>query len=213
MRVSKPSILLSLCFCMSFFSAKPQLASENDSLNTKNELQVEFKEAYKDKFHIGTALNTRQIMGGEPGAMQVVKQHFNSIVAENCMKSSRIQPEEGEFDFSIADKFVEFGEQNDMHIHGHTLIWHSQAPEWFFLDKDGNTVSREVLIQRMKDHIFTVAGRYKERIHSWDVVNEAILDDGSFRKSKFCMLMRPIQRQSYSTTTTLCLIPKNGKGW
>ena len=185
MRISKRSILLSFCFCMSFFFAKSQLAAENDTLKSKKELELAFKEAYKDKFHIGTALNTRQIMGGEPAAMEVVKLHFNSIVAENCMKSSRIQPKEGEFNFSIADKFVEFGEQNDMHIHGHTLIWHSQAPEWFFLDKQGKTVSREVLIQRMRDHIFTVAGRYKGRIHSWDVVNEAILDDGSFRKSKF----------------------------
>ncbi len=124
-------------------------------------------------------------MGGEPGAMKVVKQHFNSIVAENCMKSGRIQPREGEFNFSIADKFVEFGEQNNMHIHGHTLIWHSQAPDWFFIDEQGNTISSEILIQRMKDHIHSVAGRYKGRIHSWDVVNEAILDDGTFRKSKF----------------------------
>ena len=170
---------------MSFFLAKSQVAVENESGKFKKELELSFKEAYKDKFHIGTALNTRQIMGGEPAALEVVKQHFNSVVAENCMKSSRIQPKEGEFNFSIADKFVEFGKQNDMHIHGHTLIWHSQAPEWFFLDKQGNTVSREVLIRRMRDHIFTVAGRYKGRIHSWDVVNEAILDDGSFRNSKF----------------------------
>ncbi|MDT0685020.1 endo-1,4-beta-xylanase [Autumnicola psychrophila] len=143
------------------------------------------KEAYKDKFYIGTALNAWQIRGRRPEEIQVVKENFNSIVAENIMKSARIQPKEGQFDFSLADEFVKFGEENDMHIHGHTLIWHSQTPDWFFVGEDGNTVSKEVLIERMKNHITTVVGRYKGRIHSWDVVNEAIEDDGSFRESQF----------------------------
>lgn len=146
---------------------------------------VELKDAYKGKFLMGTALNTRQLRGEEPEAIAVVKQHFNSIVAENCMKSARIQPRQGKFNFDLADRFVEFGEQNNMHIHGHTLIWHSQAPDWFFVDEQGNPVSSEVLKQRMEDHIKTVVGRYKGRVHSWDVVNEAIEDDGSYRKSKF----------------------------
>ncbi|WP_187264401.1 endo-1,4-beta-xylanase [Pontibacter beigongshangensis] len=147
--------------------------------------ELTLKDAYKDKFYIGTALNERQIMGNDAAAVQVVKENFNAVVAENCMKSGMLQPVEGEFRFELADQFVAFGEQNNMHINGHTLIWHSQAPRWFFTDSQGNDVSREVLVQRMKDHIYTVVGRYKGRIHTWDVVNEAILDDGSWRKSKF----------------------------
>ncbi len=143
------------------------------------------KDAFENRFGIGAALNDFQIMGRDEETMEVVKQHFNAIVAENCMKSGRIQPKEGEFQFDLADGFVAFGEANNMAIHGHTLIWHSQAPYWFFRDDAGNDVSREVLIQRMKDHIYKVVKRYKGRIQSWDVVNEAILDDGSFRKSKF----------------------------
>lgn len=158
----------------------------NKNLVDNGELsKVTLKEAYKDKFHIGTTLNAWQIRGAQPAEVSVAKENFNSIVAENEMKSGRIQPKEGEFNFELADEFVKIGEENNMHIHGHTLIWHSQAPDWFFVDKDGNTVSKEVLIQRMKDHIHTVVGRYKGRIHSWDVVNEAIEDDGSYRKSKF----------------------------
>lgn len=143
------------------------------------------KGAFKDKFFIGTTLNAWQIRGRQPEELKVVKEHFNSIVAENIMKSAMIQPKEGEFDFSLADEFVKFGEENNMHIHGHTLIWHSQAPRWFYVDKEGNTVSKEVLTNRMRKHIHTVVGRYNGRIHSWDVVNEAIEDDGSYRKSKF----------------------------
>lgn len=143
------------------------------------------KDAFAGIFYIGTALNAEQITGKDKNAIEVVKKHFNAIVAENCMKSGPIQPREGEFDFRLADQFVNFGTDNGMHITGHTLIWHSQTPYWFFKDSDGKDISREVLIERMKTHIYTVVGRYKGRIQGWDVVNEAIMDDGSWRKSKF----------------------------
>lgn len=147
------------------------------------------KDAYASKFHIGAALNVDQIMGRDEKSMFLVKNHFNSIVAEDCMKSENIQPKENEFFFEEADKFVEFGEQNNMFIVGHTLIWHSQAPAWFFVDEEGNDVSREVMIERMRNHIYTIVGRYKGRVHGWDVVNEAIEDDGSFRNSKFLQII------------------------
>lgn len=146
---------------------------------------VTLKDAYAGKFYIGTALNERQIAGQSEEEMELVKKQFNAIVAENCMKSERIHPKEDTYNFALPDKFVAFGEENGMWINGHTLIWHSQAPAWFFEDDQGNTVSREVLIARMKDHIHTVVGRYKGRVHTWDVVNEAVLDNGELRKSKF----------------------------
>ncbi|GET21432.1 endo-1,4-beta-xylanase [Prolixibacter denitrificans] len=152
---------------------------------------VTLKDAFKGKFYIGTALNARQIMGIDSQAIRVVKKQFNSIVAENCMKSGLIHPKENKFNFTLADKFVEFGEKNHMFIVGHTLIWHSQAPRWFFVDDQGNDVSRDVLIARMKKHISTVVGRYKGRVKGWDVVNEAVLDDGSLRKSKFYQIIGP----------------------
>jgi endo-1,4-beta-xylanase len=155
----------------------------------RNESEMTLKEALKGKFLIGVALNADQITGRDTAGIRVVQQHFNSIVAENCMKSESLQPQEGKFDFSLADQFVDFGQENDMFIVGHTLIWHSQTPAWFFVDENGNDVSREVLIERMKNHITTVVGRYKGRIHGWDVVNEAIEDDGSFRKSKFYQII------------------------
>ncbi|GGH15598.1 endo-1,4-beta-xylanase [Sphingobacterium alkalisoli] len=152
----------------------------------KNETETAtLKAAFKDKFYIGTALNLDQIWERNAAAVEVVKEQFNSIVAENCMKSMYLQPREGEFYFKDADQFVEFGEKNNMHLVGHTLIWHSQAPNWFFTDKQGNEVSRDVLIERMRQHITTVVSRYKGRIKGWDVVNEAILDNGEWRDSKF----------------------------
>lgn len=143
------------------------------------------KEALKGKFYIGTALSTRYIYERDPRADSLIKYQFDAIVAENCMKSMHLQPREGEFFWDEADRFVEFGEANGMWITGHCLIWHSQAPRWFFVDENGDDVSREVLIERMKNHIHTVVGRYKGRVKGWDVVNEAIMENGSLRESKF----------------------------
>ncbi|ACU08176.1 Endo-1,4-beta-xylanase A precursor [Flavobacteriaceae bacterium 3519-10] len=147
--------------------------------------EASLKDAFEDRFYIGTALNLNHIHGADTKGIDIVEKHFSSIVAENCMKSMFLQPQEGQFFFDDADKFVAFGEKNNQFIIGHTLIWHSQAPDWFFTDKDGNNVSAEVMKQRLKSHINTVVSRYKGRIQGWDVVNEAILEDGSYRKSKF----------------------------
>ncbi len=155
----------------------------------KSPKQLTLKEAFEGKFYIGTALNAGQITGRDTAALKVVKEQFSAIVAENCMKSGPVQPKEGVFDFSLADQFVDFGVNNNLFVTGHTLIWHSQAPRWFFTDSAGNGVSREVLIERMKTHIHTVVGRYKGKVKGWDVVNEAILDDGSYRPSKFYQIL------------------------
>ena len=183
MNIVKKILLLGVAsVCVACSSTKSQTAKTSASATT-------LKDAFANKFYIGTALNLNQIWERTDKANDVVETHFNSIVAENCMKSENLQPQEGVFDFKDADKFVEYGEKHGMHIVGHTLIWHSQAPAWFFKDANGNDVSREVLIERMRKHIHTVVGRYKGRIHGWDVVNEAILDNGEFRKSKFYQIV------------------------
>lgn len=143
------------------------------------------KSVLGNKFHIGAAINTEQAAGRDTNAVAVVLHHFNSVVAENCMKSEVIHPEKDRYDFTLADEFVKFGEDNSMFIIGHCLIWHSQLSDWFCVDDKGNNVSAEVLKQRMKDHITTIVTRYKGRIHGWDVVNEAIIEDGSYRNTKF----------------------------
>lgn len=163
------------------------LASCGNTQTTTN--GVSLKEAAGDQFLIGTALNVFQSSGRDTNAVNIVKKHFNAIVAENCMKMEEVHPEEGKYTFDQADQFVKFGEDNGLTITGHCLIWHSQYPEWFFQDENGKEVSPEVLKQRMKDHIYTVAKRYKGKLKGWDVVNEAIIEDGSYRKSKFYQIL------------------------
>lgn len=148
-------------------------------------LEPGLKDIFADDFLIGAALNEEEITGADSAGVELIKKHFNSIVAENCMKSEEIHPEEGVYDFTLADRFVEFGEENDMFIVGHCLVWHSQLAKWFPYDENGDYVTPEVFKARLKDHITTIVTRYKGRVNGWDVVNEAIIEDGSYRKTPF----------------------------
>jgi endo-1,4-beta-xylanase len=96
------------------------------------------------------------------------------MTAENLMKWQYLQPRSGFFNFDQADEAMAFAEANNQTVVGHALVWHAMLPDWVFQDVNGENVSREVLIQRMRDHIHTVVGRYKGRIKYWDVVNEAV---------------------------------------
>ena len=154
--------------------------SSCNSVPKKTGTTVSLKDAYAKDFYIGTALDTNQIMERDPMVSSLIAKEFNSITPENCMKSMFLQPEKDKFDFKMADKYVAFGEKNKMFIHGHTLIWHSQLPKWMSQIKDSLTMATA-----MNNHITTVVGNYKGRIHSWDVVNEALNEDGTLRKSVF----------------------------
>src|SRR5687767_8677164 len=190
------------------------------------EPSVSLKEAFKEHFMIGTAVNRGIVTGGagfrrsaEQSAKDIalVKEQFNQIAAENDMKWQLIHPREGQdgYEFGPADAFVNFGLSNKMYLVGHTLVWHSQTPNWVFAGTNppptnitasvaantntpatnqfgrgrfgggfgggvgrynGPRGSRDELLQRMRDHIHTVVGRYKGKVKSWDVVNEALAD-------------------------------------
>lgn len=172
------AIILTILLVSVLVGCVSQCKAEND-----------LKTALNDDFLIGVAVSDYQSSGNDSLASALVEKHFNSVVAENCMKSVFVQPQQGVFDFEAADRFVSFGEKYNQFIVGHTLIWHSQAPSWFFVDEKGRDVSREELISRMKNHIETLVKRYKGRIHGWDVVNEAIEDDGSYRENKFYQII------------------------
>jgi endo-1,4-beta-xylanase len=147
------------------------------------------KDAFKNHFRIGVALNPGHFTETDTVGAALVKQHFTAITPENDMKWERIHPRADAglagYSFENADKYVEFGEKNGMFIIGHCLVWHSQTPRWVFQDAEGKPLDRAALLQRMRDHILTVVGRYKGRVRGWDVVNEALNEDGTMRKSQW----------------------------
>jgi endo-1,4-beta-xylanase len=198
--IGRVSSIASLCICVFVSGAA---AADDTTL----------KDTYKDDFLMGVAINRTIATDTAVSAdnvdrdldevradTAVVLKHFNSVSPENDLKWALIHPQEGPdgYDWEPADAFVAFGERNNMHIVGHTLVWHSQTPNWVFAGKvpapgagredsrgrrnrweyTGPRATREELLERMRDHIHAVVGRYKGKIHAWDVVNEAISDEG-----------------------------------
>ena len=137
-------------------------------------------EKYAPLFPIGAAVDSGSIHSHEA----LLTRHFNSITTENEMKFESVEATEGAFDFSTADAMVALAKSHGMRVRGHTLVWHRQTPAWMFLGPNGEKASPELLLSRMRNHIQKVVGHFKGSVYAWDVVNEAILDDGKYRTAE-----------------------------
>jgi endo-1,4-beta-xylanase len=135
--------------------------------------ELGIKDAYQRYFPIGVAINPPDILGN---CSDLIRSEFNALTPANAMKMGPIHPAADRYNWDPADRIVEFAGTNGMQVHGHVLCWHTQVPAWIFTDAAGDTVSKEVLLQRLKQHIFDVVTRYKGKVAAWDVVNEAIDD-------------------------------------
>lgn len=211
------------------------------SATTRSAEMPTLKDAYKNHFYVGAAINRTIATGARPEYARrtaelvdkdiaLVKEQFNQISPENDLKWALIHSREGAdgYNFGPADAYVNFGVSNHMYIVGHTLVWHGQTPLWVFRGTNspvgttnvgslgpadvtnaaetnrpgggfgrggfsGPRASREELLERMRDHIHTVVGRYKDKIQAWDVVNEAIADGGTnlLRNSPWLQIIGP----------------------
>lgn len=157
----------------------------------KSPSQPTLKDVLGKYFLVGAAVDRNLPAGEDPQAETLVKAQFNQVVAENCMKGELIHPEVNRYDWTDADRLVDWSQRHGMTLIGHCLVWHSQPPKWMFTDETGKNVSRETLIGRMYSHIMTVVTRYRGKIKGWDVVNEAFEDDGSYRKTPYYNIIGP----------------------
>jgi endo-1,4-beta-xylanase len=161
-----PALIFAAVRCPS--GAKPQLQSP--------EITKGLKDYYRNYFPMGVAVAPGNLSGDEA---ELILQQFNSLTPENAMKMGPIHPEENRYYWNDADSIVNFAQRHGLKVRGHNLCWHNQTPRWLFKDSAGKNVTKEILLQRLKDHITTVVNRYKGKIYAWDVVNEAIADDSA----------------------------------
>ncbi len=138
------------------------------------------KEVFKNDFLIGTAINTQQIEERDTASDRVIKQQFNAVTPENVMKGAIIEPAWDSYNFDLADKLVAYAKKNNIKVNAHNLIWHSQLPSFMRHMQDADSVRKY-----FEHHINTVAARYDGKVYSWDVVNEALNEDGTLRNSIF----------------------------
>ena len=172
---SKIAALLAITTFTSYYSLS-QTSTQSTSL----------KESYKNSFLIGTAMNTAQIEEREPNSARIIPAEFNAATPENIMKAEIIHPGWDIYHFDLADKLVAYGKKYDIKINGHTLIWHSQLPAFVRQIKNGDSLKTF-----FENHITTIASRYDGKVYSWDVVNEALNEDGTMRNSIFLQLLGP----------------------
>jgi endo-1,4-beta-xylanase len=174
--ISKLAGIISIVAIFSYCSG-----SKNTTVSVQS-----LKDAYKNDFLIGAALNATQIEEKDPVAAIFIPQQFNAITPENIMKSEIIHPEWDRYNFTLADKLIDFGKKYRMAVHGHTLVWHSQLSPFA-----ARIIDADSFRTFFTNHITTVASRYDGKVSSWDVVNEALEEDGSMRKSIFLNKLGP----------------------
>jgi endo-1,4-beta-xylanase len=131
---------------------------------------------------VGTAISTDTLANNNKKMLALIAQEFNTITAENDMKWEMMRPSLDQWNWKLADRFVDFGSRNQMLMVGHALVWHAQIPDSVFFRDSGKAKSREELLTIMEEHISTVVDRYKNHVAVWDVVNEAV-DVKVWRKS------------------------------
>jgi endo-1,4-beta-xylanase len=132
---------------------------------------------------VGAAINQRQSDGVDTAGVAIITKQFDATTPENLLKFQSVHPAADRFTFDAQDRYVAFGESHGMTVIGHNLVWHQQTPAWVFAGENGAPADRDTLLARMREHITTVVGRYRGRIHGWDVVNEALAEDGTLRDS------------------------------
>ena len=207
---------LAITFFMAagIYTSSPCAATELNSSTSKKVAEAQVKDyqkdipslaaTYKDYFPIGTEANPKQLDSNDVHS-GFFKYQYNVLVPGNFMKMDATEPTENNFKFDDADKLIAFSQANNMKLRGHTLVWHSQVPAWFFQDKSDKSkpASRELLMSRMQNHIKNVAGRYTGKIDSWDVVNEVISDKSGLRgdseKSKWKSIIGDVDGDGFDS--------------
>jgi endo-1,4-beta-xylanase len=165
-KIPSTLVLLILATCVGQLTAQEKLPS--------------LKTLYKNDFTIGTALNTQQIEERDPKAAALIAAQFNTATPENIMKAEIIHPKWDTYNFELADKMLAYCNKNNIQVNAHTLIWHSQLPRFAY-----GIQSVDSFQTFFTSHISTIASRYDGKVYSWDVVNEALNEDGSMRNSVF----------------------------
>lgn len=153
----------------------PAVAEVTESTTASSAEIASIADTYKPYFTIGAAVEVSHL--SDVGTILI--KHFNRLTCENRMKMAFTHPAEDTYTFEEADRIADFARENGMTMTGHALLWHQATPAWVFADlTPGNPDSVEILKSHLKSHIETVVARYADVVDNWDVVNEAILDDG-----------------------------------
>ncbi|KAH8128188.1 endo-1,4-beta-xylanase [Trichoderma asperellum] len=177
-------------FPAEFIQLEPELAARRVNITERTadledrQASVSIDQRFKNRgrIYFGTATDRGLLQRDRNAA--IIQANLGQVTPENSMKWQSLEPNQGQYNWGDADYLVNFAQQNGKVIRGHTLIWHSQLPNWV-----NNINNADTLRQVIRTHVSTVVGRYKGKIRAWDVVNEIFNEDGSLRSSVFSRLL------------------------
>lgn len=148
--------------------------------------EVPLKDAFAGKFKIGMAMTQNQLLGKDPEGLAILLRNCDVVIPENAFKSGVLQPVGSgvDWNWAYADTCMAIAERNGLELVGHSLMWHPHVQLRWKPKGDGTFEgTREEFKAWMKDYITTVVTRYRGKVKVWDVVNEAIMEDGTYRNS------------------------------
>jgi endo-1,4-beta-xylanase len=146
--------------------------------------------AARHDLRVGTAVDMAALEADEAYQRSVVTE-FSTVTAENAMKWEVVEPQRGSYDWSAADRLVTFARSHGQRVRGHTLLWHSQLPAWLTTGVGDGSIGADELRAILRAHVFAEAGHFKGKIWQWDVLNEAIADDGTMRDTIWLQKLGP----------------------
>ena len=177
-KINRRTFLSGIGSSLAFLCINSSAAAKKTSIE-----QSGLAEVFKDRFRIGTAISSDTLVNNNSRLLRLIAREFNTITAENDMKWEMIRPSLDNWNWEVADKFVEYGLENQMLMVGHALVWHAQIPDAVFF-RNGKPKSKNEMLRIMENHIGAVVDRYKHAISVWDVVNEAI-DNNKWRQTNW----------------------------
>ncbi|MFD2654823.1 endo-1,4-beta-xylanase [Gracilibacillus thailandensis] len=145
----------------------------SDDVEVEKDL-TPIKDVYEDDFLIGNAVSSGEFEGTR---LELLQMHHNLVTAENAMKPGYAYNDDREFDFEAEDALVGRALEEGFDVHGHVLVWHQQSEEWLHSDEDGDPLSREEALENLRNHVQTTVEHFGDDVISWDVVNEAMIDN------------------------------------
>lgn len=158
-------------------------AVETEETSLRND-ELTLKDVFTGAFMMGCSINRSIAYEEDPKAVALLLRQFNALSPESDLKPERLHPTPDTWTFEHGDRYVRFAAEHQLPALGHTLVWHNQTPEWFWFRKDGSVKPRKWILDNMEQYVKTVTRHYAGKVYAWDVINELLDEDGSYRTNK-----------------------------
>lgn len=145
---------------------------------------IPLKDAFAKDFNVGVAVAQSIISRNETESIKLICEQFNAVSPESVLKPEYIHPTPDRWNFQPGDAYCKFAADHGLKALGHTLMWHNQTPDFFWLNADGSVKSQEQIKANLVEYIEKTVTHFAGKVYAWDVVNEVVSEEGGYRNDK-----------------------------